>query len=133
MFVAGAVDGCPRVSMTAARVDDIVQDDVDLIKIDVEGHEPAALDGMRHLIARSHPIIVSECNDYWLQSCSKSSSRDYIDLLNGYGYDVFELSDLSSALTPDSPVLRHPRIFDVVAIPHGAVEAGVWTARQVAG
>jgi len=131
MFVAGAVDGCPRVSMTAARVDDIVQDDVDLIKIDVEGHEPAALDGMRHLIAHSRPLIVSECNDYWLQSCSKSSSRDYIDLLNGYGYDVFELSDLSSALTPDSPVLRMPRIFDVVAIPHAAAEAETSTALQL--
>ena len=133
MYVAGAVDGCPRVSMTAARVDDIVLDDLDLIKIDVEGHEPAALDGMRQVIARSHPIILSECNDYWLQSCSKSSNREYIDLLNGYGYDVFELSDLSSALTPDSPVVRDLRIFDVVAMPRRAVEAESWTAQRVAG
>lgn len=133
MYVAGAVDGCPRVSMTAGRLDDIVQDDVDLIKIDVEGHEPAALDGMRQVIARSHPIIVSECNEYWLQCCSKTSSREYIDLLNAYGYDVFEISDLSSALTPDSRVLRDVRIFDVVAIPRGAVEAEAWTAQPVAG
>src|SRR5580765_295036 len=54
MYVAGAVDGCQRVTMRAARVDDIVDDAVDLIKIDVEGHEPAALDGMRHLIGRWH-------------------------------------------------------------------------------
>jgi FkbM family methyltransferase len=132
MYVAGAVDGCPRVSMAAVRVDDIVQEDIDLIKIDVEGHEPAALDGMGHLIARSHPIIVSECNDYWLQSCSQASSREYIDLLNAYGYDVFEISNLASPLTPDSDVLRDRQIFDVVAIPHGTAEAGVWMAQQVA-
>ena len=68
MYVAGTVPGCPQVAMTAVRVDEIVHDAVDLIKIDVEGHEPAAIEGMRDLIARSHPIIVSECNEYWLRS-----------------------------------------------------------------
>jgi len=131
MYVAGAVDGCPRVSMPAARVDDIVQDDVDFIKIDVEGHEPAALDGMRHIIARSHPIIMSECNAYWLESCSKTSGRDYIESLNAYGYDVFEMSDLSSALTPDSTVVRDLKIFDVVAIPREAVAGERTKARAV--
>ena len=133
MYVAGAVDGCPRVSMAAARVDDVVKDEVDFIKLDVEGHEPAVIDGMRHVIARSHPIIVSECNEYWLQSCSKTSSREYIDLLNACGYDVFELSNLSSALTPDSPRLRDVGIFDVVAVPQGTLEAEAWTAQRVAG
>ena len=95
-------------------------------------HEPAALDGMRRVIARSHPIIVSECNDYWLQSCSGTNSREYIDLLKAYGYDAFELSDLTSALTPDSPVLRDRRIFDVVAIPRGAVGTHAWMTQQAA-
>ena len=58
-----------------ARVDDIVQEDVDLIKIDVEGHEPAALDGMRHVIARSHPLSCRRTRIF-LRSCSKTSSRD---------------------------------------------------------
>ena len=132
MYVAGAVEGYPRVSMTAVRVDDIVRDDVDFIKIDVEGHEPAALEGLRGLISRSHPIIVSECNDYWLQSCSGTNSREYIDLLKAYGYDAFELSDLTSALTPDSQVFRDRRIFDVVAIPQGAVGAHARMAQQSA-
>jgi FkbM family methyltransferase len=130
MYVAGTVDECPRVSMTAVRVDDIVRDDVDFVKIDVEGHEPAALEGMRQLIGRSHPIIVSECNDYWFQSCSGTSSREYIDLLRTYGYEAFELTDLTTALTPDSQVLRDRRIFDVVAIPQGAAEAHSWMAQQ---
>lgn len=123
MYVAGTVPGSPQVSMTAVRVDEIVHDAVDLIKIDVEGHEPAAIEGMRDLIARSHPVIVSECNEYWLQSCSNTSGREYIELLSSYGYQVFDISDLSVAVTPDSPRLRELRIFDVVALPREPVEA----------
>jgi FkbM family methyltransferase len=123
MYVAGTVPGCPQVSMTAVRVDEIVHDAVDLIKIDVEGHEPAAIEGMRDLIARSHPVIVSECNEYWLQSCSNTSGREYIELLSSYGYQVFDINDLSVAVTPDSPRLRELRIFDVVALPREPLEA----------
>jgi hypothetical protein len=105
---------------------------VDFIKIDIEGHEPAALEGLRDLIGRSHPVIVSECNDYWLQSCSGTNSREYIDLLKAFGYDTFELSDLTSPLTPDSQVIRDRRIFDVVAIPRGAVGAHAWMTQPAA-
>jgi FkbM family methyltransferase len=122
MYVAGTVAGCPLVAMTAVRVDEIVHDAVDLIKIDVEGHEPAAIEGMRDLIARSHPIIVSECNEYWLQ-ISNTSGREYIALLSSFGYQVFDLSDLSVAMTPDSPRLREVRIFDLVALPRERAEA----------
>jgi FkbM family methyltransferase len=122
MYVAGAVPGSPRVSMPAVRVDDLVQGPVDLIKIDVEGHEPAAIDGMRRLIARSRPVIVSECNEYWLKSCSGTNSGAYVTLLRSFGYQVFDINDLSVAVTADSPALRHLRIFDVVAIPRESID-----------
>jgi FkbM family methyltransferase len=117
MYVAGAVPGCPPVSMRSIRVDEIVQEPVGLIKIDVEGHEPAAIEGMRDLIRRSHPVIVSECNEYWLKNCSGTSSGAYVGLLNSFGYHVFDINDLSVAVTPDSPVLQHLPIFDVIALP----------------
>jgi FkbM family methyltransferase len=120
MYVAGAVPGCPAVSMPAARVDEIVQGHVDLIKIDVEGHEPAAIEGMRRLIQQSHPIIVSECNEYWLKHCSATTSAAYIELLNSFDYQVFDINDLSVAVTPESPLLQRLRIFDVVALPVSA-------------
>ena len=122
MYVAGAVPGCRPVSMSTVRIDEVVQSPVDLIKIDVEGHEPAAIDGMRHLIAQSHPVIVSECNEYWLQNCSGTSSRAYLELLNSFGYRVFDVSDLSVAVTPDSPLLEQLRIFDVVALPRESLD-----------
>ena len=50
------------------------------------------------------------------ESCSNTSGREYIALLNWYGYQVFDISDLSVAMTPDSPRSRNVRIFDVVAL-----------------
>ena len=122
MYVAGAVPGCAPVSMRAIRVDEMVREPVALIKIDVEGHEPAAIEGMRHLIRRSHPVIVSECNEYWLKSCSGTSSGAYVALLNSFGYQVFDINDLSVAVTPDSPVLQQLRIFDVIAVPRESLD-----------
>jgi hypothetical protein len=44
--------------------------------------------------------------------------QDHLDvLLNSFSYHVFDISDLSVAVTPDSPVLQQLRIFDVVALP----------------
>ena len=51
-----------------------------------------------------------------LESCSNMTGREYIALLNLYGYDVFDLNDLSVAVTPDS-LPPDVRIFDVVALP----------------
>lgn len=130
MYVAGTVPGSRPVSMTAVRLDEVVDEPVDLIKLDVEGHEPAALEGMRRLIARSHPVIVAECNEYLLERCSNTSGREYIKLLNSYGYDVFDLNDLSVAVTPDSPP-PHVRIFDVVALPRKPVADERSQARAV--
>jgi FkbM family methyltransferase len=121
MYVAGTVPGCRPVSMTAVRLDEVVHESVNLIKLDVEGHEPAALEGMRRLIARSHPVIVAECNEYLLERCSNMSGREYIALLNSYGYQVFDVNDLSVAVTPESP-RPHLRIFDVVALPREPIE-----------
>jgi FkbM family methyltransferase len=42
------------------RLDDLVRDHVVLIKIDVEGMEPAVLDGARRLIRQSRPVIFAE-------------------------------------------------------------------------
>ena len=54
-----------RVSLTA--IDDFVSEranaDPALVKIDTEGHDLQVLIGMRGTIARSQPLILTECDD----------------------------------------------------------------------
>lgn len=51
------------ITVDATPLDLLALDDVTLLKIDTEGHEPRVLMGARHTIARWHPAIVVEDND----------------------------------------------------------------------
>lgn len=42
------------------RVDDLIEGPIDLVKIDVEMHEPAVLRGMRQILERDRPILLIE-------------------------------------------------------------------------
>ncbi len=108
MYVAGQVDGAERTQMEAIRLDDLIRVPVDFIKMDIEGHEPAALAGMRELILRSKPIIISEANEYWLRTCAVSSASEYIDSLIELGYQVCNVA------RPDEPIARGSLALDVL-------------------
>jgi FkbM family methyltransferase len=78
------------------RLDDILLDRerVDLIKLDIEGGELAALKGATKLIAKWHPTIIFECSsEYDLRACGLDR-RDLFDLLAGHGYEILTLTDL---------------------------------------
>lgn len=49
-------------TVTAVRLDDVIDAPVALLKIDVEGHEIAVLEGAERLIAASRPAMVLEAN-----------------------------------------------------------------------
>jgi FkbM family methyltransferase len=49
--------------VAATTLDSFRLDDVTLLKIDTEGHEPQVVAGARQTIAASHPAIVVEDND----------------------------------------------------------------------
>jgi FkbM family methyltransferase len=50
----------PSITVPTVRLDDL-NEDVDLIKIDVEGHEEAVLRGALATIERCRPVVVMEC------------------------------------------------------------------------
>lgn len=60
---------------------------VRLAKIDVEGHELPALQGMRQLIERDHPVLIVE-----------TGAQDTIDLLHSFGYVTERLPGSSNLL-----------------------------------
>ena len=60
---------------------------VKLVKMDVEGHELAALRGMRELLGRHHPTLIVE-----------TASQEPLDLVERLGYSIERLSGSSNVI-----------------------------------
>jgi FkbM family methyltransferase len=76
------------------RADDVVELNAGgavVIKLDVEGFEVRALEGMRGLIEHSNPLIVTEVNEEML-SMAGSSARQLWAWLSSRGYRAFDYS-----------------------------------------
>lgn len=82
------------------RIDDLPLGDVALCKIDVEGFEPRVILGMRRLLERSAPILITEVNQYWLAK-ARSSSAEYYALLRDLGYCLFDIDDDLREASPE--------------------------------
>ena len=119
MIVLGDVQGAQKASIQSVRIDDVVKDRIDFIKMDIEGHEPSALEGMAGLINAHHPVIVTEANEYWLRTCSHSSGNKYLDSLISFGYDVYREENLAAPLAAGSLQLDVLDSINLVAVPSG--------------
>jgi FkbM family methyltransferase len=119
MLVAGQVGSAEQLTVEAVRLDDVIENSIDFVKLDVEGHEPAVIRGMLSIISKDKPILLSEINEYWLRSCSHSSGTEYVELLTSLGYDVFDVKNLEHPLSKGSLRLDILDTMDVVAFPRG--------------
>jgi FkbM family methyltransferase len=119
MYVAGRVDGAPLVTVPTVRIDDVVSTPVDVVKLDIEGHEPSALAGMSRLLTSARPIIISECNEYWLRNCSGTTSGEYCRALESRGYVLYDARHLTTPMPASSVHLDILDTMDVVAVPRG--------------
>ncbi|XBQ16151.1 MAG: FkbM family methyltransferase [Oceanicaulis sp.] len=71
-----------RVEVTTARLDDLDPPPTGFLKIDVEGHERAVLEGARGLIARDRPVMIVEIEE-------RHTGRDLdgeLDFVESLGY-----------------------------------------------
>ncbi|MEQ8406322.1 MAG: FkbM family methyltransferase [Oceanicaulis sp.] len=78
-----------QVQVTTARLDDLEPPPTGFMKIDVEGHERAVLDGARGLIARDKPVMIVEIEE-------RHTGRDLdgeLDFVEGLGYRTLALKD----------------------------------------
>ena len=82
-----------------ARLDDLVDGPIDLIKLDIEGAEGMALRGAKDLLARDRPLITSEASMEMLDRVSNMSLRDYLLLTRSQGYRQFVIERKGDALT----------------------------------
>lgn len=74
------------------RIDDVIPADqrIDLVKLDIEGHELAALKGARATIERNRPLILFECGAEGSLTEIGVSRRELFELLTvTLRYDVY--------------------------------------------
>lgn len=81
-------DGSAGLSINTLRLDERYEtlSRLDFVKLDVEGHEPQVLEGMRSVISRHHPTFLIEINDGF---DSHSTGAQVHALMTGMGYSMF--------------------------------------------
>ena len=73
-----------RPLVDAAPLDEIVQDKVDLIKIDAEGSEPLVFEGMKGILSRNPELIIfMEINVPMIRKCAYPA--DFLDRIRELG------------------------------------------------
>lgn len=78
-----------EVTTPIARLDDVISEPVGFIKIDVEGHELAVLQGSLETIRKNRPTLVVESEKNHNPVCPEA----VFALLAGEGYSAFYLKD----------------------------------------
>ncbi|HEV2948249.1 MAG TPA: FkbM family methyltransferase, partial [Gemmataceae bacterium] len=79
---------------------DLIQERVDLIKIDTEGAEGLVINGARSLIEQYRPVVISEFSMEMLPRVSKMSGHKYLSYFQGLGYELNVISRTEEALVP---------------------------------
>jgi FkbM family methyltransferase len=70
------------------RLDTVINEPVDFIKVDVEGAEYLVLSGGGELLQRYRPIIVAEFSMEMLPRVSGIGGADFLKWMNSFGYGV---------------------------------------------
>lgn len=101
-----------------AALDDLVGDNrIDVIKIDVEGAEPLAMNGAGKVLRRDRPIILSEINAGPMQQVSQVKAADYVRLLVSAGYDCRELQKSGLGAPYTGETAGQMQVVNVVFMP----------------
>ena len=84
-------------------------DRVDLVKMDIEGSEIWAVEGMEQLLSRPDaPAIFYECNSRTLHDFGHSSCHELRARLESFGYSSFEYIDEKTPLQPVTSIEPQP-------------------------
>jgi FkbM family methyltransferase len=93
----GPVEGLGALSSSVVRtvkLDDCgIRGPVRLIKMDVEGGEPAVIAGARGLIARDRPVLISEVHPEQLARVSGVSPADFLEAVRALGLEPHRIAE----------------------------------------
>jgi FkbM family methyltransferase len=93
--------GARKWSIEAVVLDDFLADlpRIDLVKLDIEGAEPRAWQGMRQLIQCHRPYIVSEFFPDFIRLTSQIRPESFLEMLQQDGYELFVLTSAEETPT----------------------------------
>ena len=81
-----------KIRVPTIKIDEIIKDPVDFIKLDVEGSELKALKGMEKTLLKYHPTLMMEFHPPSIIECSGEESPEYIfRFLKKYRYENYRL------------------------------------------
>jgi FkbM family methyltransferase len=109
----GIADGDRTVDVVTVAIDDLDLADVSLVKVDVEGHELAALQGATGLLEAQHPVLVVEIEE------RHGGIAPTVDLLTGLGYRGQVLVDGHWLWLDEFDLAGHQRLHETTATPAG--------------
>ena len=89
----GDGNGRESIQVDVVRLDDVVTEPVDLVKIDVQGYEPFVLAGMRGVIERSDELamLVEFCPALLIQAGTDPAA--FLGDLRALGFSLYEIDD----------------------------------------
>jgi len=96
-------DGSQSIEIEAIRLDDYFENydgKIDFIKMDIEGAEKEAIQGMSSLLKKNKNVkIVSEFNPPTLKQ-GGIEPEEYLELLTGFGFKLYEVSEQEKKIKP---------------------------------
>lgn len=96
------------INVTVVRLDDIVQqyapEKIGMIKMDIEGYEPLAIEGARKTLREHQPIVLAECNRERMSINGLSMDDVWSVMRHEIGYRCYWLDTCKATLVPlDDP------------------------------
>lgn len=75
------------------KLDNIINEKIDFMKIDVEGAEFMVLNGLKHNLEIYKPIIISEFSPNSMPGISGVTGIEYLDFIRTFGYKIYIIDD----------------------------------------
>ena len=81
-------------------LDELIEGDVDFLKMDVEGAEGRVIKGAEHLLQRCRPIVTTELSCKMISNVSHVDAESYLRVFTDLGYSVNLINRETAELIP---------------------------------